>query len=235
MNIKVIVSEKDPVGQTAKKLFGFDSVEEDVTDFTYDKADAIVILSRHESSAGIPSLTVHFPGNPSDKAMGGKPKTLGVAFPRLLTSIYRELLKIDVPIDKVIEATHHGPTLDKPVVFAEIGSDVSYWTNQELVRKLAEAVLRGVENYENVTCDKVVLGLGGPHYSKLFSNLAKSSCISHIISKHYLTEIDSNIILQAIEKSIDKVDTIVFDSINRDLRQKILSYIGTYNISVEFR
>ncbi len=235
MNVKVIVSEKDPVGQTAKNFFDFDVVKEDVTDFTYDKADAVVILSRHESSAGVPSLTVHFPGNPSNKAMGGKPKTLGVAFPRLLTSIYREILKIDVEIEKVIEATHHGPTLERPVVFAEIGSDVSYWTNEKLVKKLAEAVLRGINNYEDVECDMVIVGLGGPHYSRLFSNLAKTSCISHIISKHYLTDIDSNIISQAIEKSIDRVDTVIFDSVNKELRQKILSDISAYNISVQFR
>jgi len=235
MNIEVIVSEKDPVGRTAKKLFDFKEVKEDVTDFSYNEADAIVILSRHESSSQIPAFTVHYPGNPSENTMGGQPRTLGIAFPRLLTSIYRELLKIDVNITKVIEATHHGPTLNKPVVFAEIGSSEEYWQNEKLVKDLINSVINGISNYQSISCEKIIAGFGGPHYATYFSELAKKYCISHIISKHYLTELDSNVINQVIERSIDKINTIIFDSVNRNLRQKILSCINSNNISIEFR
>ncbi len=235
MKIDVIVSEKDPVGRTAKKFFDFIEVKEDVTDFSYDNADAIVILSRHESSSRIPGFTVHYPGNPSERTMGGKPKTLGIAFPRLLTSIYREMLKIDENITKVIEATHHGPTLNKPVIFAEIGSSEEYWENEKLVKELINAVYNGIREYESISCEKIIVGFGGPHYAKYFSDLAKKYCISHIISKHYLTELNSNVIKQAIENSIERIDTIIFDSTNRDTRQKILSAIDSNNISIEFR
>ncbi len=235
MNIEVIVSEKDPVGRTAKKLFNFKEVKEDVTDFTYNDADAIVILSRHESSSQIPAFTVHYPGNPSEKTMGGQPKTLGIAFPRLLTSIYREMLKINVNIAKVIEATHHGPTLNKPVVFAEIGSSKEYWQNEKLVAELVNSVINGINKYEDTYCEKIVVGFGGPHYATFFSELAKKYCISHIISKHYLTELDSNIVKQAIENSINKIDTIIFDSVNHNLRQKIQSSINSNNISIDSR
>jgi len=235
LNIEIIVSEKDPVGRTAKKLFDFKEVKDDVTDFTYNDADAMVILSRHESSSHIPAFTVHYPGNPSEKAMGGRPKTLGIAFPRLLTSIYREMLKINVNIDKVIEATHHGPTLNKPVVFAEIGSSEEYWENEKLVKELVNSVVNGIDKYQSISCEKIAVGFGGPHYATYFSELAKKYCISHIISKHYLTELDSNIINQVIQNSIDRIDTIIFDSVNRNLRQKIMSSINSNNISIEFR
>lgn len=110
MDIKLVYSTLDPVGVTIKKLgYRFEEINEDVTDFHYENGEAIVIFSRHESKAGIPSLTVHYPGNPSEEIMGGEPKKLGIAYPRLLTSILREIKKIDLNIEKTMEATHHLP------------------------------------------------------------------------------------------------------------------------------
>ncbi|ARM75016.1 D-aminoacyl-tRNA deacylase [Acidianus manzaensis] len=235
MDIKVIISNQDEVGKTVKKLgYKFEDINEDVIDFKYNSGDAIVVICRHESSAKMPSLTVHHPGNPGKETMGGDPFTLGIAFPRLITSIYREIIKIPINIDKTFEATHHGPTsLKIPVVFAEVGSDKSFWSNENLVRNLVEAVLKGIENINSTNCENVIAGIGGPHYEHRISKFALASCISHIISKHYISEINSNIIDQILEKSIDKPDTILFDSINKKTREKILSFVNSNKISIK--
>ncbi|AWR96535.1 D-aminoacyl-tRNA deacylase [Acidianus sulfidivorans JP7] len=235
MNIKILISNQDEVGKTVKKLgYKFEEINEDVIDFNYNSADAIVVICRHESSAKIPSLTVHHPGNPGKETMGGQPFSLGIAFPKLITSIYREIIKIPIEIDKVFEATHHGPTsLNIPVVFAEVGSDKSFWNNENIVRNLVEAVLRGIENLDNIDCEKIITGIGGPHYAYNISKLAIKSCISHIISKHYISEINSNIMNQLLERSINKPNTIVFDSVNKKNREKILSLIYSNKISIE--
>ena len=235
MDIRILISNVDAVGRTVKKLgYKFEEINEDVIDFKYNSGDAIVVICRHESSAGIPSLTVHHPGNIGNKTMGGEPNKLGIAFPRLITSIYREISKINVEIDKVFEATHHGPTYQTvPVIFAEIGSSNEYWSNEKLVKNLVEAVIRGVENLEDTNCNNVILTFGGPHYARNVSKLATNSCISHIISKHYISELNSNIVQQALERTIDKIDTVLFDSLNQKTREKILSWINSNNISIK--
>lgn len=235
MDIRVIISNQDEVGKTIKKLgYKFEEINEDVIDFKYSSGDAAVVICRHESSSKIPSLTVHHPGNPGKNTMGGDPFTLAIAFPRLITAIYREISKIDVQIDKVFEATHHGPTsLPIPIIFAEIGSDKEFWSNEKLVKSLVEAVLKGIDSLENTECESIIAGLGGPHYEYNISKLAISSCIAHIISKHYISELNSNIFNQLLEKSLEKPNTIILDSINKKVREKILSLIDSNKISIK--
>lgn len=235
MDIRILISDQDEVGKTVKKLgYRFEEISEDVVDFKYNSGDAVIVICRHESLSKKPSITVHHPGNPGRTSMGGEPYTLGIAFPRLITSIYREIVKINIDIDKVFEATHHGPTsLKVPVIFAEIGSDKEFWSNESLVKMLVEAVLKGIQNLEKTNCESVIAGIGGPHYAYNISKLALSSCISHIISKHYIADLNSNVITQIIEKSLEKPDTIIFDSVNKQTREKILSLINSDKISVK--
>ncbi|BCS92938.1 D-aminoacyl-tRNA deacylase [Metallosphaera sp. J1] len=237
MDVSVIISSKDPVGQTIKRLgYSFEEIDEDVTEFSYSRGDSIVIICRHESSSKTPSFTVHHPGNPGKSAMGGEPESLGIANAKLLTSVFRSMSRIDANIDKVIEATHHGPTgITKPITFVEIGSDPQMWNNEKLVKMLVEAVLRGIEMIEETECQNTILIYGGPHYSKLASTLAQNNCISHIISKHYISELSSNVILQSLERNITRPRTAILDSIPRAKREILTSILSSNNISIEFR
>ena len=237
MDIRVIYSLSDPVGKTIKKLgYKFEEIEEDVIDFRYEKGDAIVIFSRHESSAKVPSLTVHYPGNPSDKVMGGEPRKLSFSFPSLLTSIFREIRTINIEIEKAIEATHHGPTYQRvPIIFVEVGSSEEYWTNEKIVRELVEATLRGIDNYTNTQCENRIIGFGGPHYAPYFSQLAEKECIGHIISKYYLNELSEDVILQTVSKSTERIDEVIFDNVNLKIREKITSALKNYNLTFKSR
>jgi len=237
MDIRIIYSLSDPVGKTIKKLgYKFEEIEEDVIDFKYEKGDAIIIFSRHESSAKIPSLTVHHPGNPSDKTMGGEPKKLSFSFPSLLTSIFREIKAINIEIEKAIEATHHGPTYQKvPIIFVEIGSSEEYWTNEKIVKELVEATLRGIDKYKEIQCEDRIVGFGGTHYAPYFSQLAEKKCIGHIISKYYLNDLSEDVILQTVSKSVEKINMVVFDNVNLKIREKITSVLRSYNLMFKSR
>ncbi|WP_221289292.1 D-aminoacyl-tRNA deacylase [Stygiolobus caldivivus] len=239
MKVNFLISLKDPVGLTIKKLgYKFEEIEEDVIDFKYDKGDAIVIFSRHESSTNTPSFTVHYPGNPGPNVLGGEPYRLGVAFPRLLTSIYREISLLQTNIKKAIEATHHGPTYQvHPVVFVEIGSDKRYWENEGLVRAMVEATLRAVDNLGNTECEEVVAGLGGTHYTPYFSKVSITKCISHVISKYYLDSITPDVVFQLISNTIQPIDKVIFDNVNSTTRNRIIETIQRINskIKLEFR
>ncbi|EZQ01830.1 D-tyrosyl-tRNA(Tyr) deacylase [Candidatus Acidianus copahuensis] len=234
MDIKIIVSRKDPVGNTIKRLgYSFEEVEDDVTEFSYSGKDIIVVFSRHESSSKIPSFTVHHVGNPTEATLGGKPETLDIAFPKLITAIYRELIDIPIDIQKTFEATHHGPTLEVPILFVEIGSSMEFWTNEKLVSELVKATLKGIGKVDDIECESVITVFGGPHYSPTASRLSKSSCISHIISKHFIEKISNNVILQAIEKSINNVNLVILDSLNKRNKEKIILSVSDLNIPIK--
>ncbi|BBG25333.1 D-aminoacyl-tRNA deacylase [Sulfuracidifex tepidarius] len=230
--VEIGISLQDQVGKTVKKLgYSFLELEGDVTEFKYDGNEPLIVLCRHESSSGKPSLTVHYPGNPSEKTMGGRPETLGFSYPSLGTSIYKEIVKIDYEIDKVFEATHHGPTIDIPVVFVEVGSSEEMWKNETLVKSLVEAVLRGIENMK--TCEEVVVGLGGPHYAYQFSSITKDSCLGHVISKHYVKSIKDDVIRQSVLRSRDKTTKVIFNDLSQKLRSKIQESLSDLNLIFE--
>ena len=239
MKINFLISVKDPVGLTIKRLgYRFEEVNEDVIDFKYDKGDVIIIFSRHESSSKTPSFTVHYPGNPTSHTLGGEPNKLGIAFPRLLTSIYRELTKIPVDIQKSIEATHHGPTYQThPVIFVEIGSDKNYWEDEKLVKMLVDSTLKAVEELDETECEEIVAGFGGTHYTPYFSKISSTKCISHVISKYYLDEVNDNVITQVVLNTVEPVDKVIFDNVKANIRNRIVSVIQNLNkeLKLEFR
>jgi len=68
------------------------------------------------------------------------------------------------------ECTHHGPSLDVPTMFVELGSSPRQWKDSEA----AEAVARGAmaaASTENSY--PTVLGIGGPHYNMKFTRKAR--------------------------------------------------------------
>ena len=237
MDVRVVVSRSDPVGRTVLKLgLPVDLiVEEDVIDFKVETDSPLIVLSRHESSAKVPSLTIHTPGNPGDSAMGGRPRELAIAYPRLLRSIYLEMLKIPTEIDKTFEATHHGPTgLKVPVVFVEIGSDESYWTNESLVTALYKAVKNGVDSFDLTECNEVVSIFGGTHYSKTANRLVREGdCVAHVISKYYLQSMDDDVIRQAVTRSVNVVTKVLFDNVNRQIRERVTRALSDIPLKFE--
>ncbi len=236
MNVEVVISRKDAVGATIKSLgYSFREVDEDVVDFSGNFRDPVVVISRHESSSKKPSITVHTPGNPTKATMGGRQEELAIAYPRLLRAIFLELMKIEVDIEKTVEATHHGPTsLDVPVVFVEIGSDETYWRNETLVRKLVEATLRGINAVDSVECNEVVTIYGGPHYSyTAVKRLLSGECVAHVISKHYVGEVSSAVIKQSVERSVNTITKVVFDNVNRASYERISSALSDKALKFE--
>jgi D-aminoacyl-tRNA deacylase len=88
--------------------------------------ELIVFISRHSSISGTPTLSVHTPGNLGEAELGGLSRTVSVS----AANAMRDTLKAMVQLKKEMqlnyevsyECTHHGPSLDAPTMFAELGS-----------------------------------------------------------------------------------------------------------------
>ncbi|HYA54583.1 MAG TPA: D-aminoacyl-tRNA deacylase [Thermoplasmata archaeon] len=151
----------------------------------------LVFPSIHRSEQKVASLTVHPIGNPGPTAeLGGRPRHLVPTDPLRMVSALRLLQegssRMGVP--STYEATHHGPALDTPSFFIEVGSGAELPPPPEAVRILADVIPRITET----SGDRVALAVGGGHYVPHFTDLAlhRSWAFGHLLSRHALEGLD---------------------------------------------
>jgi D-aminoacyl-tRNA deacylase len=193
-------------------LLGLEHLDE-----TYPEANSFIFLSKHQSDSGIPTLTCHCTGNFAENPYGGNPKEIAISFPSLqkgylkaITAARQRAPEYDI----VIEATHHGPTsLKKPVLFVELGSSETQWSDRNAASFMCDSLLGMLDNGIE-RCKYVGIALGGTHYPTKFNKLLLESefGLAAVASKHNLKAINEGMLEQMIEKSVERVTHIVFDS-----------------------
>lgn len=232
IKIAIIISNEDPAARNiAKQLEHFHlpkhvsthKVEERPVLVNHlDKeidADLFIFATKHMSAAGVPSLTVHPPGNWFANDLGGEKQTLGIA-PALFLA--EGLLKLEelnqkhnLQLEIVQECTHHGPTFSKPTMFIEIGSSAEQYQNETYGKIIAETIQFLVTHAleKNPQKKKVAFGIGGTHYTPNFKKLIlkENYAFGHVCPKYQLEHLTWEMVEQALEKTVPKVDEVVFD------------------------
>ncbi|MDO8643090.1 MAG: D-aminoacyl-tRNA deacylase [Candidatus Woesearchaeota archaeon] len=172
------------------------------------KTDLLLFPTTHRSEKGVQSICVHAPGNFGHSLLGGDAGKLCPTNPQVLRFLW-EQLKIqctDVPTHEVVmEATHHGPALDVPTIFVEIGSDETSWNNSIFGKKTAAALL-SLFNADIPALEKrfvPAFGIGGPHYAPNFLKCMEQSnyALGHLCAKYAVEGLTGELIKQAITKS----------------------------------
>ena len=200
--------------------------------------EAYIVLSRHSSSSGEPTLSLHHPGNPTDRAEhGGRPRELAIAYPSLAKTILKTYYEVAnrkgllSDYRFTLEATHHGPTsLRKPIVFVEIGSTPERWRDERAQEALAEAIIESLVRGPSSNC-KPAVGVGDTHYPRSHTKLMLSTdiCYGHILAKYVLNQVDESMLEQAVRKSKDPIKAIVVQkppSRVKKLVEKIAERLG---------
>ncbi len=172
------------------------------TDFS-----AVVVFSRHRSASGKKSLTVHPPGNYGVAEYGGQEGTLVPSAPRYMTGAFLSLHEtgkemVGDEYDITFEVTHHGPYVETPTFFIEIGSDEKAWRDKRAARVIAETVASFAPTKDN----KVAVGIGGGHYAPRFSELAlrKEISFGHMIPSYALEDSTPEEIAGMVETALSK-------------------------------
>ncbi len=182
----------------------------------YFNPQAYIFLSRHSAESGIASLTAHTTGNFSDEAkIGGVARELGRADPALLKNYLmalwgrREKVK---GYEITMEGTHHGPTsLQKPVLFVEMGSSEEYWGDKKAAAVVGEALMESLT--EKTIWTKVAVGFGGTHYPEKFMKMQVEGDVafSYVAPKYALGNIDEKMVGQMLQRSTAPVRYAVLD------------------------
>ena len=157
----------------------------------------IVFLSRHKAASGRPSLTVHPIGNWGKADYGGQEGRVSGASPKWMTGLLLSIYKNRLPgYDVCFETTHHGPLIDKPTMFLEIGSGKEQWELREPAETLIRSLLE-LEPAEGVT----IVGIGGGHYTPRFTEAALSHkvCLGHMVANYGLPSLTPALLDDAIK------------------------------------
>ncbi len=115
------------------------------------EADVFLFMSRHRAGGGRASLTVHPIGNFGKAGAGGKDGQLGISSPEYLKKILKELTKNvkDSEYEATVESTHHGPFMEKPALFVELGSNEKYWEDKAGAKIVAKSLMGAIESPNN--------------------------------------------------------------------------------------
>lgn len=183
-----------------------------------NKYDFVIFASTHKSEKGDKSLSIHAPGNWRNADLGGQPGKVSKTSALFMKQSFEALLKnakqfhLDKKYKVTMEATHHGPLLDKPCMFIEIGSTEVEWKDRKAGFVLAKTIFDIMNNFKVTKYNEVAIGLGGPHYCPTFNKLQLNSNVafSHIIP-NYVSPISEEMIREAIDKTEEEVDFAVID------------------------
>lgn len=236
----VVVSRADLAGMNiARQLFqfrdnpffglmkegsGFDVYysEEDILfnrslDFEkISKYDFIIFASKHKSEQHRKTLTIHAPGNWTDKAeFGGEPRKISMASALFQKELF-EVLHKNVAASSLddfeitMECTHHGPLLDKPCVFIEIGSTMEEWNNRTASYVVAKTIADCVKDFKGNGYREPAFAIGGPHYCPDFNKIQLKSnvAIAHVIPE-YVLPLTEEMLKEALENTDEEIEFAV--------------------------
>ncbi|MDH5441415.1 MAG: hypothetical protein OEZ48_03300 [Candidatus Bathyarchaeota archaeon] len=205
----------------------------------YFEAELIIFVSRHSSLSKIPTLSVHTPGNLTDEAkFGGLPKRVSVSPASTMKDTLQDMVRMNnemrLEYKVSYECTHHGPSLDIPTMFAELGSSPKQWRDLKAAEIVARAVVHAIQKGSTYPA---ALGVGGPHYNEKLTRIALSTSIAfgHIIPKYTTHLIDASVVRQCVERTKEEVKSAVIDwkGIRAADRDRIVTVLRDMDIEID--
>ena len=182
-----------------------------------NKYDFVIFPCTHKSEKGEKSLSVHAPGNWRSAELGGE-KTKICPTSALFQKQMFEKLKINADSHNLkdykvtLECTHHGPLIEKPCVFIELGSTETEWKDRRAAFVIAKTIRDVIQDFKENPYNEIALGIGGPHYCPSFNKIQSKSnvAISHVIPR-YVLPLTEEMVKEAIEKTQEEIDFVLLD------------------------
>ncbi|UCC32835.1 MAG: hypothetical protein JSW53_03265 [Candidatus Bathyarchaeota archaeon] len=178
------------------------------------KPQLLIFISRHSSASGVPTLSVHTPGNLSEASLGGIAGRVSISPASAMREALMEMARIreemELSYEVSYEATHHGPSLDAPSMFVEVGSSPKQWRDPKAAIAVAHAAMSAASKKSRYS---TALGIGGLHYNAKFTRIALSREVAfgHMIPKYAISKVNLEIVKQCIEKTMEKVESVILD------------------------
>ena len=134
------------------------------------------------------------------------------------------------------ECTHHGPSLDVPTMFVELGSSPTQWGNIKAAEAVARASMEAISNFKSHS-SFAVLGIGGPHYNKRFTQMALNgeATFGHMIPKYSLNLVTAKVLKHCVDRTLEKTASALLDwkGIRGDEKPKVIDALAAINLPYE--
>jgi D-aminoacyl-tRNA deacylase len=196
----------------------------------FPNTDLIVFISRHSSKSGRPTLSVHTTGNFGDSELGGRPRKVSIAPASAMhtalkaLNVKKEEMKLNYEVS--YECTHHGPSIDVPTMFIELGSSQPQWGDLQAARAVGDATMATILKF-SVSTKSAILGIGGTHYNQKFTRMAleDKAIFGHMIPKYAVHLLDVEMLTQCIDCTLERVSAAVLDwkGIRSEDKQNLIS------------
>lgn len=177
-----------------------DHLDAEVREALDIEPELVIYASRHRSESGMRSLTVHPIGNFEEAGLGGVARELVPTAPHWMTQALRFIKARSAQLEYSVsfEATHHGPYLETPAFYIEVGSDEVAWADDAATSTIAAVVAEvAPEEYP------VAVGLGGGHYVPRMTDVALDRQVSfgHLIPSYAMEGLDESMFIQALQRT----------------------------------
>jgi D-aminoacyl-tRNA deacylase len=183
--------------------------------------DFLIFASTHRSVKKFPSLCLHAPGNWRGNDLGGQVGKICKTSSYVLKYLFKEFEKnfengkkdLEEGYNLTLEVTHHGPLIDIPCCFIELGSNETQWQDKKAAKIVAQTIL-SLQDFDEKKCKNWIpcIGIGGPHYAPNFTKIQLKSnyAIGHIIPEYGLP-LTEKILHEAEEKTLEQVGEVLVD------------------------
>lgn len=251
INITTQLSQfrKNPIWSSLGDKAGFDFylIDTEIVDDSgldlnkINQYDFIIFASKHKSESKEKTLSIHAPGNWRLAELGGQegkacPTSalfLKKSFERLNSNARK--YKLDYKV--TLECTHHGPLIEKPCMFIEIGSAETEWNDRRAGFIIAKTISEIIEEFKPNPYREIAIAIGGPHYCPNFNKIQLNSnvAISHIISS-YSFPLTEDMVKEAVNNTIEEIDLAVLDWKglgNSESRKQVLDILDKLYIRYE--
>lgn len=210
-----------------------------LTDF-FPKLELIIFISRHSSTSGTPTLSVHTPGNFGEAELGGFSRVLSISSANAMRNALQSMMQYrnekQLKYDVSYECTHHGPSFDVPTMFVELGSSPTQWSDLEAAEVVAQAAMQAISKF-NENGVATAIGIGGPHYNAKFTRLALESEVAfgHMIPKYAIQSVDVEMLKQCVDKTLETVEYAVLDwkGIKGEHKPRVIEMLKAVGLSIQ--
>ena len=172
--------------------------------------EKLIFLSRHKSASEKPTLTTHVCGNFGPADLGGIKGKLSTADAILMLNVFKQI-KLNNPFEEYavsLEATHHGPLIEIPHCWVELGSSEKQWKDEKAAEFIADCILNSLNLKQEAP---VAIGLGGNHYASVFTKYEGEFAFGHILPKYAQNYLNFDMLKQMIEKTMHALGFILVD------------------------
>ena len=202
--------------------------------------ELLIYISRHSSLSGTPTLSVHTPGNFGKAELGGIPRRISISPANAMRDALKAMMQFktenSLEYEVSYECTHHGPSLDVPAMFVELGSSPTQWGDSKAAEAVAHSAIAAASKFDGSHV-KTVIGIGGPHYSSKFTRMALETelCFGHMVPKYAVPYVDESILKQCLERTLEKVESVFLDwkGIKGESKPSLVKILEEMGVSFE--